>query len=972
MTATATPLPAAVRPIRPAGRPPRRRYRRYPRVLAWFLPLLGLAWTGSLHAGPPDLTQLRAERRAAMRTAARADSLPLPFALLVIPVDFADARLPGDWEAQAALGGRLFPPQGETLAGYYRIASRGRLDLGILLAPLVHLAGTRREYSDRDLGGGYTRTRRLARESLEGALADGLDFRLLDDDGPDRRAGSGDDDGQVDGVLILHAGIGEENDPVGGLVQALQFYLDEPVVDRGVVAGVYAVASMRSGLGIWAHEVGHLLGLEDRYDRRLASTGGDVLSRGGLGIFSLMAAGAWGNGNGAGAALLDAYSMAELGWCEIVPQRGAAPGLPDTLRPTSETGRAWRVWTHGRSGPEYFLLETRGGPAAGPFDAAVPPDELLVYHVDEEVPEAVTWPAPHLRVALLEADGDGSLADGLDRGGPQDLFPGSLGVTALTPATQPSSGGYDGPTEISLTAITSLADGVSLGVQDAVDFAVSVRLGFGAGAPPRLWLDVQETGPPLTGLTGVIEAVGSPSWGRFEDGELQASLLFERDASGLWTVLDPPAWIDDPPLPAGASTRFRIQLAAQDWSGVEVFRSWVWRDDDLALDFAGSWPGTWEILYPGGVTSTTWQRWAGAPYLTGDGSPVLICTGSLYTQPSDWPIAEYENRADVVLRSAPLPRDMTAVRLVHAMDGELVRPGVAWDAGLVEFEGGDGSIRPAAPVDGYDGIVDPASQASLHGRPAFVGTDSLTAAGPWRWRLDLIPVPDLPPPVRLRLHFASDPQFGGRGWVVAGLQAALLPDRSSAFPVAILPGSGGEPARLVWDGPGLPVAGYRVEASRDQGISWLEIWSGAPGAGAGGYAHGLRLENLPADLSVPASERLVLRVVADAGVGEVASRGLAWYRDGGAESPQLLAAPYPNPALGEVRILVQLPALGTGRLGVYDLRGRCLRTWMLSGGSRLLRWDGRDGRGRPAASGLYFFRLACEGREAVRSVVLLR
>jgi hypothetical protein len=450
----------------------------------------------------------------------------------------------------------------------------------------------------------------------------------------------------------------------------------------------------------------------------------------------------------------------------------------------------------------------------------------------------------------------------------------------------------------------------------------------------------------------VVEAVSSPSWGLFDVGALQVNLLFERDGNGLWTVLDPPAWIDDPLLPDGASTSFRIRLAAQAWSGVEAFRSWVWRDDDLALDFAARWPGGWEILYPAGITSTTWQRWAGAPFLTADGSPVMICTGSLFTQPADWPFAEYENRADVVLRSAPLPRDMTAVRLVHAMDGELVRPGVAWDAGLVEFEDGDGNIRPAAPVDGYDGIVDPASQASLHGRPAFVGTDSLTAAGPWRWRLDLIPVPDLPPPIRLRLHFASDPQFGGRGWVVAGLQAASLPDRSSAFPVAILPGSGGEPARLVWDDPGLPVAGYRVEASRDQGISWLEIWSGAPGAGAGGYAHALRLENLPAGLRVPASERLVLRVVADAGVGELASRGLAWYRDGGAEPPQLLAAPYPNPAPGEVRILVQVPALGTGRLGVYDLRGRCLRTWMLSGGSRLLRWDGRDGRGRAAASGL--------------------
>ena len=71
------------------------------------------------------------------------------------------------------------------------------------------------------------------------------------------------------------------------------------------------MASLHSGPGIWAHETGHLLGLEDRYDPNLRPAGGsEVLSRGGLGRFSLMASGAWGTGGSALEALRRALDAA--------------------------------------------------------------------------------------------------------------------------------------------------------------------------------------------------------------------------------------------------------------------------------------------------------------------------------------------------------------------------------------------------------------------------------------------------------------------------------------------------------------------------------------------------------------------------------------------------------------------------------------------------------------------------------------
>ncbi len=306
------------------------------------------------------------------------------------------------------------------------MASGGACDLRITVAPLVSLAGTRRDYSDVDLNGS-SRTRALATEALTAARDLGVSFRSLDDDGPDRIPGTADDDGQVDGVLILHAGIGQENDVTTGLVQPLQYFLEEPVVQDGTAASSYAVAAMGSGLGIWAHETGHLLGLEERYDLRYAAAGASELhSRGGLGRFSLMAAGAWGTGGGAHPALLDAYSRRQLGWCPAV-DLPAAGSVDTALTAGADGGAVHRVWTDGRPGDEYFLLEVRH-PVDG-FDEGVPAGDLIIYHVDETVPETAwsTEGGLHLRVQLVEADGVWGLRDGLDEGSAADLFPGTTG-----------------------------------------------------------------------------------------------------------------------------------------------------------------------------------------------------------------------------------------------------------------------------------------------------------------------------------------------------------------------------------------------------------------------------------------------------------------------------------------------------------------------------------------------------------------
>ncbi len=88
-----------------------------------------------------------------------------------------------------------------------------------------------------------------------------------------------------------------------------------------------------------------------------------------------------------------------------------------------------------------------------------------------------------------------------------------------------------------------------------------------------------------------------------------------------------------------------------------------------------------------------------------------------------------------------------------------------------------------------------------------------------------------------------------------------------------------------------------------------------------------------------------------------------------------LHAPVPNPFNPAVQVRFELAHEGRMRLAVYDLQGRLVRSLVDGPGSAgpgSVRWDGRDGRGRPVASGLYFFRLDAAGAKRTTKAVLLR
>ena len=90
-----------------------------------------------------------------------------------------------------------------------------------------------------------------------------------------------------------------------------------------------------------------------------------------------------------------------------------------------------------------------------------------------------------------------------------------------------------------------------------------------------------------------------------------------------------------------------------------------------------------------------------------------------------------------------------------------------------------------------------------------------------------------------------------------------------------------------------------------------------------------------------------------------------------------LAQSRPNPTPGETTIQFGLDARDweSLQLSILDSAGRMVREWDLGGaapGPHAVRWDGRDSIGRRVSSGVYFYRLAGEGEEVTRKLVVLR
>lgn len=88
-----------------------------------------------------------------------------------------------------------------------------------------------------------------------------------------------------------------------------------------------------------------------------------------------------------------------------------------------------------------------------------------------------------------------------------------------------------------------------------------------------------------------------------------------------------------------------------------------------------------------------------------------------------------------------------------------------------------------------------------------------------------------------------------------------------------------------------------------------------------------------------------------------------------------LVAIYPNPFNPQTQIVYDIAAVGSVRLGVYDVRGTLVRNLVTGeqpAGRYTVDWDGRDASGRGMASGNYFARLEAGGMVETMRMVLIQ
>jgi M6 family metalloprotease-like protein len=461
----------------------------------------------------PDLFELkdgwirRADRAAATSTAVTG-TLPI----VVVLALFDDSPTPH--LSQANLQRVLFdgPYEHGTATQYYDEASGGRLTLSGQVLPWVRTSLTMAEVVGSEYGlGDDAQTHAYLVEALD--LTDSMvDFGLFDNDGPDGTPNSGDDDGAVDAVAFEFLEVGAScggpsiwphrsrieywtdtgqayvtNDPrPGGGTIVVNDYIVQGVTDCGGVEPQKATTI--------AHEMGHVLGLPDLYDRSQGIL--PEQRRWVVGCWSLMAAGAWGCGTDNRGGWFrpthpGAWEKEQLGWLNQVEEVAEGFELEFTLDPVLTGQRVLKIpLERGGSADEneYLLVEYRTKQG---FDLDIPASGVLVTHIDLEIPgnQPCDGCPQVYRVGMLEADGNNSLRrtflQGGNRGEAGDAW-GVSGTGVIGSNTYPSTrlnSGATTPVTIYRIAFEGGAAHITLStVRLATDLLVQRFLGSGATA----------------------------------------------------------------------------------------------------------------------------------------------------------------------------------------------------------------------------------------------------------------------------------------------------------------------------------------------------------------------------------------------------------------------------------------------------------------------------------------------------------
>ena len=397
---------------------------------------------------------------------------------------FSDSPLPSYARTDVQQYFLTGPNPTGTISQFYREMSGGLVEL------IGDVAEWRRSsYSQAQVTGGVSalsagsQIGRFIIELL--SQMQGVNWGLYDNDGPDGIPNSGDDDGYVDVLAVIHPTPGAEcggseslnriwshkwnlmaaagQDFVTTTMSARPGFGPIRVSDYTVQPVSSCSGTSLNEIGVMAHEFGHGFGLPDLY----TVSGGQA----GSGRWDLMGTGAW----GCSAVFepqrpchMGAWSKAVLGWVDVVSLPFGTDVGTVALDPVETSHRVLAIPSGDGSG-EYLLLENRQRIG---FDGALPATGLLIWQIDPYWIDrtlrsnTVNDNAGHMGVWLRQADGLNQLAKTAssqgNRGDAGDPFPGATANTTFHAGSQPASFTHAGvATGVTLTDITEQGQRVS-------------------------------------------------------------------------------------------------------------------------------------------------------------------------------------------------------------------------------------------------------------------------------------------------------------------------------------------------------------------------------------------------------------------------------------------------------------------------------------------------------------------------------
>ncbi|UCG62059.1 MAG: M6 family metalloprotease domain-containing protein [Candidatus Zixiibacteriota bacterium] len=373
------------------------------------------------------------------------------FNVLAILVQFTDE--PAATSA-SYFDNMLFDASNISVRHYYRDASFGQLDIVTVNLPSSQgwrmAPQTYSYYVNGESGvnpDSYPRNSQGLVEDLVSLIDPVIDFSAYDNNNNDF----------VDVLMVIHAGQGAEVTGSDDDMWSHQWNIypqatnDGVYVSRFTIQPEYLHSPGDMTIGVFVHELGHAFGVPDLYDTDYSSNG--------IGAWGVMAYGSWlgPHGDGGMPSLPSAWSRIKLGFGRsiVVSTNTNQQAIEDV----KDGGDIFRVWTAGRLGDEYFLVENR---QKSGYDTYIPASGLFVWHIDEDMTSNDhEWypglnPSSHYLVALEQSDGLFELELAVDGGDAGDILP--IGNDAFNTNSPTTSDSYTlGPSLVAIENISSPA-----------------------------------------------------------------------------------------------------------------------------------------------------------------------------------------------------------------------------------------------------------------------------------------------------------------------------------------------------------------------------------------------------------------------------------------------------------------------------------------------------------------------------------